>query len=203
MATRGRRDRAGSAYERILDHIHEGPIKQLAIPGLVLRYITKDLIRYVLAGPCGIEVKDDAAAQSLFDDLSKEIAVVRSDRKDAGKLVLRPELRRTVLDGFRRDARSADQRRQIHEAAVQYFSPLLNAENRAEEIYSRLLLDEDPSQIDSRWLTGVDVLLRSAVELARSSPHIPCTARWWCRPGREGAQRGARGVGGVCGEARV
>ncbi len=153
----------GQLYERIVGHIHAGPVKQLAIPGLVLRYLTWELIRDVLARPCGIEVEDDAGAQALFADLAKEVAVVRHG-VDASKLVVRPELRRTVLDAFRQDKTSRDKRRLIHQAAVDYFAPLPGVENRAEEIYHRLWLDQDPSAIDLRWLHGLDLILRGAVD---------------------------------------
>jgi hypothetical protein len=153
----------GQLYERTLDHLHDGPVKRLAIPGLILRYVTWELIRDVLAGPCGVDVKDDAAAQSLFSELAREIALVRQ-AGDETKLVLRPELRRTVLDNFRKDASTGEKRRLIHTAAVEFFSALPGPDNRAEEIYHRLWLDEDPSKIDARWLNGIEPSLRSAVE---------------------------------------
>lgn len=153
----------GQLYERIAGHLHDGPIKQLAIPGLVLRYITWELIRDVLAGPCGVDAKDEATAKSLFAKLAREVALVRQLGEEA-KLVLRPELRRTVLDAFRKDAGSTDKRRLIHEAAVKFFSNVVGSDSRAEEIYHRLWLDQDPVEIDSRWLTGVELTLRSAVE---------------------------------------
>lgn len=153
----------GQLYERILGHLHEGPIRQLAIPGLILRYLTWPLIRHVLANACGIEVQDDATAQALFNDFSREVALVRQGA-DPSRLVVRPELRRTVLENFRRDASSAEKRQLIHAAAVQHFSALTDPESRAEEIYHRLWLDQDPAEIDQRWLTGIELALRSAVE---------------------------------------
>lgn len=156
----------GQLYERIVGHLHEGPIKKLAMPGLVLRYITWELIRDVLAGPCGVEVEDDATAQQLFGELAREIALVRQSG-DGNRLVLRPELRRTVLDSFRNDGRSKDKRGEIHEAAVAYFAALSGQANRAEEIYHRLWLDQEPEAIDARWLAGLEPTLRSAVEELR------------------------------------
>jgi hypothetical protein len=41
-------------FERILKHIHDLGVRALALPGLVLRRITPDLIREVLAGPCEV-----------------------------------------------------------------------------------------------------------------------------------------------------
>lgn len=39
-------------YTRILDRIDDAEVRGLAHPGLVLRHVDADLIRYVLAGPC-------------------------------------------------------------------------------------------------------------------------------------------------------
>src|SRR6185369_1761316 len=53
----------------------------------------------------------------------------------------------------------------IRERAVVYYRdrPEVPTE-RAEEIYHRLQLDEDPATIDSRWTEGVERYLGSAVE---------------------------------------
>jgi hypothetical protein len=161
----------GQLYERIVGHLHEGPVKKIAVPGLVLRYVTADLIRDVLAKPCELDLTKDADATQLFAELSREIALVRQGG-DGAHLVLRKELRRTVLDAFRRDAVSTPKRIAIHEAAVRYFRDLPGIANRAEEIYHRLWLDQDPKEIDKRWIKGVEVPLREAVEEMPGRAHI-------------------------------
>ncbi|RVI11975.1 serine protease [Sinorhizobium meliloti] len=153
----------GQLYERIAEHLHDDAVKQIAIPGLVLRYITSDLIEDVLAGPCQLDVTQAGAAEELFEKLASETALVRQGQ-DTDRLVIRPDLRRTVLEGFRKDRGSAERRRQIHAAAIAYFAQRPGPENRAEEIYHRLWLDEEPDEIDARWLTGVEPMLRNAVE---------------------------------------
>ncbi|MBY5482246.1 ATP-binding protein [Rhizobium leguminosarum] len=153
----------GHLYERIVGHLHDSAVKRIAIPGLVLRYITPELIQRVLAGPCGVAVPNAKVAGELFDSLARETALVRQGQ-DLDRLAVRSDLRRTVLGGFRKDRSSTPTRLQIHTAAVSYFSEMAGPENRAEEIYHRLWLDEDPHQIDSRWLTGVESSLRNAVE---------------------------------------
>ncbi|WP_189636795.1 ATP-binding protein [Rhizobium phaseoli] len=153
----------GHLYERIVSHLHDSAVKRIAIPGLVLRYITPELIQRVLAGPCGVYVPDAKVAGNLFDSLARETALVRQGQ-EPDRLAVRSDLRRTVLGSFRKDRSSAPTRLQIHTAAVSYFSDLAGPENRAEEIYHRLWLDEEPDQIDSRWLTGVEFSLRNAVE---------------------------------------
>src|SRR5690348_9699275 len=56
----------GRLYERIALHIHDEEVRRLAIPGLVLRYVTPELIRNVLAAPCGVDPNE---ADRLFDAL--------------------------------------------------------------------------------------------------------------------------------------
>ncbi|NEH32625.1 AAA family ATPase [Rhizobium ruizarguesonis] len=152
----------GRLYERILGHIHDKRVAALAHPGLALRVITWELIRDVLAVPCGLGTIDEAASRDLFDALAKEVALVRQGA-DPAKLELRPELRRIVREDMARDTKQAHQRMQIHEAAVDYYEPRPLLTDRAEEIYHRLALGEDSAMVDKRWLTGVETFLRDAV----------------------------------------
>jgi hypothetical protein len=152
----------GRLYERILGHIHDKRVAALAHPGLALRVITWELIRDVLAAPCGLGTIDEAAARELFDALAKEVALVRQGT-DPAHLELRPELRRIVREDMVRDTRQADQRMQIHTAAVAFYAPRPQLADRAEEIYHRLALGEDPAEVDKRWLTGIEAFLRDAV----------------------------------------
>lgn len=153
----------GHLYERIAGHIHDESVRKLAIPGLILRFVTPDLIRRVLAGPCKVRVDSDVAARDLFDKLGAEIALVRQ-AEGPDKLSLRPELRRTVLHNLRQDRSSDEQRKRIHEAAVAYYAGRKGKENRAEEIYHRLWLNQSPREIDARWMDGIERSLREASE---------------------------------------
>jgi hypothetical protein len=106
---------------------------------------------------------DKTTAVGLFAELTREVALVRHGGAPE-KLVVRAELRRTILDNLSRDPLTEQKRRSIHEAAVEYFSARSDPESRAEEIYHRLWLDQDPKEIDARWLTGIELALRGAVE---------------------------------------
>jgi AAA ATPase domain/Trypsin-like peptidase domain/Effector-associated domain 1 len=161
----------GRLYERILGHITDADVQALARPGLILRKITPDVIKDVLAGPCALNIPDRAAAEALFQKLSAEVALVRQgDGVDV--LELRPELRRVVLEDFQQDTRSQDTQRLIHEGAVKFYADRFNQssqpEDRAEEIYHRLALDQDPKEIDRLWISGIDHLLLTAIEDFRS-----------------------------------
>jgi V8-like Glu-specific endopeptidase len=119
------------------------------------------LIWKVLAQPCGIEVTSEDQAEELFRQLKREVALVTSEPD--GSLRQRQELRILMLDLLRSD--NPEKVRRIHEAAVSYYQPrpLLAAE-RAEEIYHRLQLDQEPGVIDARWVDGLERYLASAFE---------------------------------------
>jgi hypothetical protein len=152
----------GRLYERIVGHIHDGPVKKLAVPGLVLRRITWRLIRDVLAAPCQIVVPDEPTARALFAELAAEVALVRQG-SDPETLEVRPELRRAILDDLGHDPASATAIHAIHEAAVVFYAAGTSAAERAEEIYHRLALDQDPDAVDRRWTSEVKPLLLTAV----------------------------------------
>jgi hypothetical protein len=152
----------GRLYERILGHVHDKRVAALAHPGLALRVITWELIRDVLAVPCGLGTIDEAEARELFDALAKEVALV-TQGADSSHLELRPDLRRIVREDLARDTRLTDQRMKIHAAAVAFYANRPQVADRAEEIYHRLALGEDPQEVDKRWLTGIEPFLRDAV----------------------------------------
>ena len=156
----------GQLYERIVEHV-DRRVQAIAVPGLIVRTLTWEVIRDVLAGPCGLGPLDDAAAKQLFELLAAEVALVRQGDSQS-VLELRPELRRVVLESLHKDPGSQQKQRLIHEAAVAFYARRFAArsqpEDRAEEIYHRLALDQDPREVDRLWIRGVDHLLETAVD---------------------------------------
>jgi hypothetical protein len=148
----------GILYRRILGHVRE-EVRQLAHPGLILRRITPDLIRRVLAIPCGLPSPSEAEAQRLFDLLQNELSLVTPER---GAVRHRADVRRVMLSPLKKDR--PEEVRAIEEAAVEYYAPANDAESRAEEIYHRLSLGQSPGEVDDRWMPGIEESLHSAVE---------------------------------------
>ena len=108
----------GFLFRRVIDQIHNPRVRKLAHPGLVLRYITPTLIRRVLAGPCQIDVPDDATAQELWDNLALETSLVVVE---AGAVLRhRPDLRNEMLHLLRKTKRG--QAVAIHLAAVDFYA---------------------------------------------------------------------------------
>ncbi|MEU9981840.1 ATP-binding protein [Streptomyces sp. NPDC050856] len=147
----------GILYDRILHHITDERVRRLAHPGLVLRIITPEIIKDVLAAPCGLRVGTPEEARALFDELAGLDLVepyrpgtVRH-RKDVRAIMLR-------LTGGDRGALT----REVERRAVQYYAAREGVEARAEEIYHRLRLEEDPRAVEERWLPGVERFLAGA-----------------------------------------
>ncbi len=149
----------GVLYRRILEHVRDKDVQKLAHPGLVLRRITPTVIRSVLAAPCEVEVADDARAQELFASLERQVSLVRPGSD--GALYHRSDVRRQMLEALRRD--KPRQSRDIQERAIAFYEAFTDPVSRAEEIYHRLAIGEDPKSVDRRWISGLDSLLSGAL----------------------------------------
>jgi tetratricopeptide (TPR) repeat protein len=158
----------GQLYERILGHIRntEVPeVRQLAYPGLVLRRVTPEIISEVLAVPCKLNLPSDPesreqAAQKLFDALRRETFLV--DPRGVNSLRHRTDIRRVMLDMI--EKRNQGLVRTIQESAVTYyFKSGTTPEDRAEEIYHRLKLGQDPASVSERWMEGAGDYLGDAI----------------------------------------
>ncbi len=156
----------GQLYSRILLHIDNPEVRKMAHPGLVVRVLTADVIRYVLAGPCEIAVPDDAAAQHLFHELEREATLVTSD---GVALRHRADVRALMLPGLERDQKT--QVRKIHRAAIKYYRQIDTVEARAEELYHRMMLGQTERTLDRRWTDDALPLLRESID------ELPATGR--------------------------
>jgi tetratricopeptide (TPR) repeat protein/ABC-type transporter Mla maintaining outer membrane lipid asymmetry ATPase subunit MlaF len=173
----------GMLYDRLLKHITNPLVRKLAHPSMVLRRITPDVIRTVLAPQCGVDVPDDATAWELFDELASELDLV--ERVAPAVLRHRPDVRRIMLRLLSTDDKRTVQA--VERAAVLFYQDSDRPEDRAEELYHRLRLAENLSEVKARWtpeaagaLAGAEPELpaRSARllgRLVRGSPELPST----------------------------
>lgn len=161
----------GVLYGRILDHIHDEEVGELAHPGLILHRITPQVLRKVLAPRCGLPDLSAAHAQELFEAFAREVFLV--ERADRGRVLLhRPELRRIMLRLLERD-RPGDVT-VIDKAAVGYWRNEPGNEARAEEIYHRLRLGQPTEALDERWIPGLEHVLG-----VDARDEIPEASRTW------------------------
>jgi hypothetical protein len=159
----------GQLYRRVLAHIHDEDVKKLAHPGMVLRRVTPEVILEVLSQVCGVELKGMAEARRLFSELRQEHSLVRLEND--GVLQFRPEVRQPMLRLLEREKPA--QVREIHEAAVRYWSRQEGVAARAEELYHRLALDQEPWELDGRWLP------EAGTSLVSSRDELPPRAVAW------------------------
>lgn len=155
-----RRNVQGQLFERILRHVHNPDVRKIAHPGLILRRVTPDIIREVLAGPCGVDVSAPGRAQELFDELQREIALV-SPAEEPGAVRHRPDVRKLMLKALREEEPVKVQA--IHHGAVAFYRRFDDAVSRAEEIYHLLSLGE-LDEVGKRFLPDVKASLWNAVD---------------------------------------
>jgi cellulose synthase operon protein C len=158
-------------YGRILRHLHSDDVRAIAHPGLVVRRITPDVIRDVLAGPCGITLTEPNHASWIFNKLRREAALVEVDPDD-GSLRHRTDVRRAMLEDLT-DRVHPDVVRAIDEAAVAHYERHDDPISRAEEIYHRLRLHHPTRVLEERWMPAAGGRLKSAGE------ELPAKERLW------------------------
>lgn len=142
---------------RVLDYVKNEEARRLAWPGLLLRRLTKEIVRDVLAKPCELSAEQAGRA---FDALSREVWIV--DR-DGEALRHRRDLRARTLPLMRRyDPALFDG---INRAAIAYFETRADQNpERAEWIYHRLLGGEDPRMVERDWSDEIVPYLPGAAD---------------------------------------
>jgi AAA ATPase-like protein len=135
-------------FDRFLNHIRDKDVRRLAHPGLVLRLVTPDLVRHVLARHCGLGEIDQRTAEGLVDRLSDEVWLVKSTRDG---LRHQPDVRRSMLRMMQADPAHADTVRRIHQEAVDWYQG-----DSPERLYHALMLETGDRPITevegiSRW----------------------------------------------------
>ena len=158
-------------YGRILGNLHADDVRAVAVPGLVVRRITPDVIREVLAEPCGLKLTPERDEGVIFRELRDEAALLQVDPED-GSLRHRADVRRAMLEDLT-DQVAADVVEQIDRAAVTFYEKGFDYISRAEEIYHRLRLRDPVEILEARWIPEVaDRLKNVGVEL-------PAPQRLW------------------------
>ncbi|MBO0935993.1 ATP-binding protein [Fibrella sp. HMF5335] len=140
----------GLVYRRVLLRINDNTARKLAYPGLVLRYVTTDLILHVLAPVLDLTLTEDQAQMAL-DTLAKHSWICY--RGTNGEVWHRKDLRRSMLSAMR--AQEPELANRISEAAFAYFSQLRDSKKKLEK-EDRSLLAERIHQ-RTLWLYNVTV----------------------------------------------
>jgi cellulose synthase operon protein C len=158
-------------YGRVLHHIHTEDVRQIAYPGLIVRRITADVIRDVLAGPCKIELTPERNEYAILWDLQREAALVEVDPED-GSLRHRTDVRRAMLEDLE-DHVEPEIVAAIDDAAVAFYARQDGPIARAEEIYHRLRRRDSVAELEDRWLPSAGSRLKFAGD------ELPPQQRLW------------------------
>jgi hypothetical protein len=149
----------GLLHARIVEHLENEDLKKLADPGLIVRRLTVDVVRDVLAKPCGITF-DETTPESLFAALGNEVSLV--EVVDDKTVRHRPDVRLIMLPSQRRRLR--DLARQIDDAAVRYWEKFPGPAERAEELYHRMWRGDAVADLERRWMPAAGPLLEEALD---------------------------------------
>jgi hypothetical protein len=103
-------------HARILGRIEDTELRKLAAPGLLLRLVSPDLIRLVLAGPCGLGTISAARSSELYGKLKKTWLV---DEPGESFSRHRDDLRRQMVSAI--TAESPQKANDLHRAAASFY----------------------------------------------------------------------------------
>jgi hypothetical protein len=110
----------GVLYRRILGHVTDTTIQALAHPGLAVRRVTPDVLRYVIAPVCLPAPIGPEEAERLYQALAKQIWLVE-EAPDGDGVVHRSDLRKLMMKLIAADERESARTEKIHRAAIGYY----------------------------------------------------------------------------------
>jgi hypothetical protein len=110
----------GVLYRRILGHVTDATIRALAPPGLAVRRVTPDVLRYVIAPVCLAGPIAPDEAERLYKALAKEIWLVEQ-APDGDGVVHRSDLRKLMMKLIATDDGERLRAEKIHRAAIDYY----------------------------------------------------------------------------------
>lgn len=146
-------------FRRQLEHIHDSRVKKLAVPGLVVRNVSAEIIQEVLAKPCGLGEITLDEARELMDKLRTEAFLIQYEQ---GNWRFRADLRSLLIDlSALVNPRLT---RNIHDNAVDFYAGKNDPASVAEWVYHRLKRGDDPQSIENIDFNSVLPFLRQAMD---------------------------------------
>ena len=142
-------------YKRILSHVSDKRVAQLAYPGLVLRYITPEILLTVLAPVCKVSIRDEADAREVLNVMRQQLCTLLVSSGASDKLTHRTDMRKILIDDLAQrsatDSSIKSLLQAIHLKIIDFYARTDGAESRAEEIFHRLALEQGRDLIKGRW----------------------------------------------------
>jgi len=166
-------------HDRILKRLRDENLRKLAMPGLLVRRLTEEIIAEVLASACRLDLAK-TSPRELMNAAVREGQLFRRDPSDPGALWHRSDVRALMLPDI--DVALPEQvAEEVNRAAVEYYGRADDTVSRTEELYHRLRLDQPAEIVRPRWTAQAGKLLRSAL------PELPARARAFVRSSLGGA----------------
>lgn len=129
---------AGFLYRFLLSRVIDPDLRRLAHPGLIVRRLSADVLRGVLAPQLGLKRLSEARAQALFDALAAEHWLVERDPVDPLFVRHRGDMRALLLPLLY--SSRPGQCARVDAAAVRWFARRDDAESRVDAAYHSLQL---------------------------------------------------------------
>lgn len=126
----------GLVYRRVLTRIQDPVLRKIASPGLVLRFVTPEILQQVLSPALDLPPMTERQAQEMLAKLQKTSWLVTM--KANGQLWHRSDLRRSMLKPM--IAQEPDTADKIHRLAIDFFTKSSSNEDETEANYHRLML---------------------------------------------------------------
>lgn len=123
-------------YRILLSRIDDDTLRRLAHPGLIVRRISADLLRDVVAPAVGLPKLDDGEARLLFDALARQHWLVETDPLDPSFVRHRPDIRRDLLPLLYDTEPTLCAR--IDRQAARWFAARGDPESQVDALYHRL-----------------------------------------------------------------
>lgn len=123
---------------QLVAQVHPPETQRLIYPGLVVRRITCEILRQVLAGPCRLGDVTEARALELMTQLGREVALVRC--ASDGAIEARSQVRQLLLAELGRDQPGVV--RELHARAAAYHDARDDESSVAEAAYHHFALGE-------------------------------------------------------------
>jgi len=160
--------------DRILGHIHNDKVRKVAVPGMLLRTVTPNVIKVVLTDPTGLIYLDNEEAEKIFKELKREVSLI-SKSFDSNTISFRQDLRMvcesTIWEKY------PEKSRQVRDNAITYYKKYKGQKSQKEqrlfqaEYFFHMLKDEKiPEELDSETYQKLHSYLeQSIIELPPSS----------------------------------
>lgn len=143
---------SGMIYRRVLMRIGHPVLREMAYPGLILRYLTADLIEKVLQPALKLNITKEEPPAELLNKLLDYSWLAYKDPE--GDVWHSKELRRSMLRLM--ITQEPDKVKLIREKAIEYFESLHTEKGDAESIYHRLMMITDPEDGASLELSALN-----------------------------------------------